>query len=657
MCGFIGFLDLGASQGREAMGLTIAAMTDAIAHRGPDDSGAYLEPDLGLAFGFRRLSILDLTKEGHQPMESSCGRYVIIFNGEIYNFQELKNELLLQGCVFRGGSDTEVVLAGVMQWGIADTVGRLAGMFAIAIWDKDAKELWLSRDRTGKKPLYYGWSDGCFLFGSELKGIKLWPGFNGRVDRTALSEYLRFGYVPAPHSIYSGIKKLVPGSILRLLRQAAKPGELPVPVRFWDLSEVAAQGSSKPFSGSAEEAISALDGILRAAVKTRMVADVPIGAFLSGGIDSSLIVGMMQSMSDQPIKTFSIGFKEGDFNEAIFAAKVAQHLGTEHTECYVTPADAMEVIPTLATIYDEPFSDPSQIPTLLVSKLARCQVTVVLSGDGGDEVFGGYDRYAWASRIWPAIRWIPNFVRVAMRVGLQAIPVSVWDFVLRSSRKGAPAHAAKPGALTGDRIHKLADKIVASSFEDFYRNFVSIEEHPEHLLIGSVPSENGAWPPLAFIESPFRKMMCLDTLTNLPDDILVKVDRATMAFSLEARVPLLDHGVIEWAWTLPISLIFNDGKGKWLLRELLKKYVPRSLFDRPKQGFSVPLREWLRGPLRAWAEDLLDPARLKQEGNFNPEVVQIIWTEHIECRRNWTDKLWTILMFQAWFRNEKNPSN
>ena len=664
MCGLTGFWQTGGCAA-ECATATLNVMATAIAHRGPDDSGVWFDADAGIGLAHRRLSILDLSPAGHQPMFSASGRYVLVFNGEIYNHLELRRELArnhprpgpppsrgressLEGersLVWRGHSDTETLLAGFEVWGIAATLQRAIGMFAIAVWDRAERSLTLARDRLGEKPLYYGWQGDCFLFGSELKALRAHPAFNAAIDRDALSLFLRHNYLPTPHSIYQGIHKLPPGTLLTL--HSANRHVDPVPVAYWSLRDAVEEGQAQPFQGTDAEAITALDDLLRDAVRRQQLADVPLGAFLSGGVDSSTIVALMQAQSSRPVKTFTIGFHENGYNEAHYAQAVAAHLGTDHTELYVTPEQARAVIPRLPTLYDEPFADSSQIPTFLVSELTRQQVTVSLSGDAGDELFGGYNRYLLTRSIWRKMRWLPPALRTLAARSITALPPAAWDRGYRVLASVLPPRWRF--SLPGDKAHKLAGILTAASPELIYRELVSHWPQPATVVIGATEpvtllNQAAAWPNLGFEQ----RMMYFDTLSYLPDDILVKVDRAAMAVSLETRVPLLDHRVVEFAWRLPLAMKIRHGESKWILRQVLDRYVPRTLIERPKMGFGVPLDRWLRGPLRDWAEDLLDESRLRREGFFHSEPIRRKWAEHLSGTRNWQYYLWDVLMFQAW---------
>ncbi|HEY6131562.1 MAG TPA: asparagine synthase (glutamine-hydrolyzing), partial [Halioglobus sp.] len=580
---------------------------------------------------------------GHQPMTSGSGRYVIVFNGEIYNHRELRRAL--QACSsdrrWRGHSDTETLLAAFEIWGVEHTLRELVGMFAFALWDRHDRVLTLARDRMGEKPLYYGWQGNTFLFGSELKALKAHPAFNTLIDRGALALLLRHNYIPAPYSIYEGIGKLPAGSFLQmsLHRREAKP------VVYWSLTEVAERGMSSPFAGSDEEALAALELHLGAAVRGQMVADVPLGALLSGGIDSTAIAALMQMNARQPVRTFTIGFGERDYNEAAHARAVAAYLGTDHTELQLNGDDALALVPQMPAMYDEPFADSSQLPTHLVMKLARQHVTVALSGDAADELFGGYNRYVLAPKVWHNIGWMPLPLRRALGAGLTSISIE------RINRLAEPLSHRIGITQLGDKAHKLGHRLRETrSMHDLYVSLVSEWHRPEHIVVGGhMPSclldERSRWPRLP---DPVSRMMALDGLTYLPDDILVKVDRAAMAVSLETRAPFLDRDVIHFAWSLPMNMKIRDGQGKWLLRRLLDRYIPRELVERPKMGFGIPLDTWLRGPLRDWGESQLAEDRLRREGYLHPEPVRAAWQAHLAGHANYGYRLWSVLMFQAW---------
>ena len=649
MCGISGYLS--SKQMRPAEMESIArAMSDAIVHRGPDDSGTFVDSSAGLAFGFRRLSIVDLSPHGHQPMLSPDSRFAIEFNGEIYNYLEIRKDLEARGWSWRGHSDTEVMLAAFVEWGVEESVKRFNGMFAFAVWDKVERQLWLARDRMGKKPLYYGFSGGTFLWGSELKALTAHPSFEAEIDRSSIALFLKFGYIPAPYSIYRGIFKLPPASLLAVTPATR---HLPTPKPYWSAVDSAVASRRDPFRGNDRDAVQALDSVLRDAVAKRMIADVPLGAFLSGGIDSSAVVSLMQAQSSRPVRTFSIGFGEDEFNEARHAKEVARHLGTDHTEIYVSGEEALAVVPKLPQIYDEPFADSSQIPTYLVSKLARQHVTVALSGDGGDEVFGGYNRYFWAQRIWRGLGPIPRGARRLLARTMRGSSRHVIGAGINLLRPVTPKSLRVNNA--SDKLSKLAEVLDIESPEELYARLVVHWKDPLSAVAGAEQratalDESSAPDELRGV---VERMMILDTVTYLPDDILVKVDRATMAVSLEGRAPLLDYRVFEFAWRLPLNMKIRDGRGKWILRQVLNQYVPQALIERPKMGFGIPLAAWLRGPLRDWAESLLDERRLEQEGFLRPEPIRRKWLEHVRGEREWHYYLWDVLMFQAWLEHTR----
>lgn len=664
MCGIAGLL---TSRAQEAGWLEerVRAMTTALLHRGPDDSGVWTDASAGAALGHRRLSIIDLSPAGHQPMLSGSGGFVVVFNGEIYNHAALRAELdaARAGRHWRGHSDTETLLAGFEDWGIEDTLRRTVGMFAIAIWDGNERTLHLARDRFGEKPLYYGWSGGAFLFGSELKALRAYSARSFAVSREALTQYLRFMYVPAPRSIYEGVYKLEPGCILTVrgtppasapnqpLRPPASYGGITVR-RWWSFKSAVESAASMPLADG-PEALELLESALKEAVKLQSLADVPLGAFLSGGVDSSTIVALMQEQSSRPVKTFTIGYEEAQFDESRHAKAVASHLGTAHEELFVTAAEARGVIPQLQTMYDEPFADSSQIPTHLVCRAARRHVTVALSGDAGDELFGGYNRYFWGPRIWDRVAWLPFPARRALGDAISCVPVSAWDALGAALNKVVPPRLAV--ARAGDKAHKLAARLSkVQSMDDLYMSLVGEWEDPVRMVMNGPASE-----PPSLLQDPLPNshlsddrlsMMYRDTMTYLPEDILCKVDRAAMAVSLETRVPFLDHRVVEAAWRLPMEMKIRGGEGKWALRQILYRRVPRQLIERPKAGFGIPVGEWIRGPLREWAEDLLDARRLSEQGFLQPAAIQHAWAQHVSGRQDSTHKLWSILMFQAWRR-------
>ena len=653
MCGICGYLDLRQELTTPALVATAEEMTNTLYHRGPDDGGVWIDERVGVALGSRRLAIVDLSPDGHQPMVSRSERYVVAFNGEIYNFRSLRNALEQESSAgnvgFRGHSDTEVLLAAVERWGLEQAVARFVGMFAFAIWDRREQRLSLGRDRLGEKPLYYGWCGDVFLFGSELKALRAHPAFHGDINRQALVDYLRFGYIPAPASIYEGVCKLLPGAILTLDCQRKAT---PAPVPYWSIDAVVQEGGDRPYLGTVDEAREHLEALLRNSIREQMVADVPVGALLSGGIDSSTIVSLMQAESRHTVRTFTIGFDEERYNEANHAQVIARQLATEHTELYVTPREAMEVIPDLPLMYDEPFADSSQIPTFLVSRLAREHVTVALSGDGGDELFGGYERYAWGDTIWNAVDRVPIGVRRAVAGAVQTIPSHGWEAGLRAFRPLLPDSVAH--RATGDKLHRLATFMQAQHPGVLYESLLSSCDRPSSIVIGARTSIDRSgdhhWADsINFVQSA----MAWDAKNYLPDDILTKVDRASMGVSLEVRAPFLDHRIFEFAWQLPLSMKVRDGQSKWLLRQVLYRYLPPELVERPKSGFGVPIGDWLRGPLRDWAETLLDERRLRDDGFFLPGPIRQRWQEHCTGVRQWHYNLWSVLMFQAWLDAER----
>lgn len=639
MCGIAGLLSASA-RGSNSLDRLVHAMGNAVAHRGPDDVGIWSDSEAGVAMTQRRLSIVDLSPAGHQPMISADGRYVIVYNGEIYNFLDLRPELEARGVVFRGHSDTEVMLEAFAAYGISATVKRLIGMFAIAVWDKRERTLTLIRDRLGIKPLYWAQFGGLFVYGSELKALRACPGWEPRIDRRAVASYLRHDYVPAPHTIYEGVHHLAPGSILTLPWNGK-----PAIERYWDARDVARSGIRNPVAGSDAELTDRLETLLTDAVKRRMIADVPLGAFLSGGVDSSTVVALMQKANTSPVKTFSIGFDIDDYNEAHHAAAVARHLKTDHTELTVTSQQALDVIPTLADMFDEPFADSSQIPTYLVSALTRRHVTVALSGDGGDELFAGYTRYHLAERMWRGLSLAPLAARRALAASIRTVSPDRWTHIV----SGLPARL-RPG-LVGDKLHKFADVLDQPDSQAVYRRLVTHWE-PGSVMPRADEYDTVLSDPTVPVEFPglLDRMQFLDLVTYLPNDILTKVDRASMAVALEARVPLIDHRVVEFAWQLPRHAKIRNGTSKWLLRQVLYRHVPKELIERPKMGFGIPLGDWLRGPLRDWAEALLDERRLIEAGLVDATRVRQVWQEHLSGRRNWQYLIWNILMLEAWRR-------
>jgi asparagine synthase (glutamine-hydrolysing) len=642
MCGLTGIYAPGglARDAEDAL----RRMTTCIRHRGPDDEGFWLDADAGVAVGSRRLAILDLSPLGHQPMVSPTGRYVIAYNGEIYNHLELRRELERAGQSFRGHSDTETFLAAVERWGLRSALERCAGMYALALWDRERRLLHLVRDRLGEKPLYYGWMGTTLVFGSELKALKSHPAWNAEIDRGALTLLLRYGYIAAPYSIYSGVRKARPATILTF----GGPGGDPIEERYWSPRAAAEGGMAHAADGRETDIVDGFEAALRRTVRQQMLADVPVGAFLSGGIDSSTIVALMQQESTRPVRTFTIGFHETDYNEAEHAKAVSRHLGTDHTELYLTPEETRAVIPRLPEIFDEPFADSSQIPTFLVSRLARQHVTVSLSGDGGDELFGGYDRYAFGRTLWRRVGRVPRPARMVTGRGLAAVSAGAWNGIARTAVPLLPPRLHPP--LFGHKMHVIASLLRAPNAQELYRNQMSLGAVVAAAVIGGTEpvtplGDAAEWLPAA---DPVLRMMYLDLVTYLPDDLLVKTDRASMAVSLETRAPFLDHRIVEHAWRVPSSLKFDAQRGKLLLRHLLARYVPPSLTERPKMGFGVPIGDWLRGPLKAWAESLLDRDTLVRDGLLDPAPIERVWREHQSMHWDWQYALWNVLMLQAW---------
>jgi asparagine synthase (glutamine-hydrolysing) len=648
MCGIAGYWR--ASGGA----VDAAPMATALAHRGPDDAGAWADPSAGIALAHRRLSIIDLSPAGHQPMASPCGRYRIVFNGEIYNHRDLRRALEeTEAVAWRGHSDTETLVHGIARWGLAATLARAVGMFALALWDRHDQTLCLARDRMGEKPLYYGWSAVGLVFGSELKALRAAPGFANAVDPDVLSLYLRFNSVPAPWSILRHIYKVEPGVIVTLGRDALGPppalpptaaGAAPRGVacrRYWSLDAVVAAGADPAMTQS--EALSGLEARLTEAVKIQTVADVPVGAFLSGGVDSSAIVALMRNVTGADVKTFTIGFADTGFDEAPYARAVAAHLGTDHHEMYVDAEDVSAVIPDLATIYDEPFADSSQIPTVLLSRLTRKSVTVALSGDGGDELFCGYNRYLVSRRYREAAARVPSPLRAGIGKALTRLSPGTWDTLTRLP--GIPRIA-----MLGDKMHKVGRMLQSSgSTAEMYRA-VTEEWSGALPLTSPVRLTTMIDAPPALRDTAAEQMMNWDMQSYLPNDILTKVDRAAMAASLETRVPLLDHRVVEQAWRTPLAFKLRDGQGKWALRQILYRYVPKALIERPKAGFAIPIGAWLRGPLRDWAESLLSVHALAEQPTFDAIAIRTRWAEHVAGTHDRTASLWGVLMFQAWAR-------
>ena len=641
MCGIAGVLHSPARDAAlEAVG---AGMARPLTHRGPDDAGVWIWSPVGLALAHTRLAVIDPTPSGRQPMTSADGRFTLVYNGEIYNHGPLRTELLRHD--LRGDSDTEVLVEAIARWGVADTLSRVDGMFAFAVWDHVGRTLTLARDRLGEKPMYYGWLGDTFVFGSELEAIRAHPDFRGGIDREALTLYCRFGYVPAPYSIHAGISKLPAGALLELPADGAArwtSGHGPVR-RYWSLSDVAAAGEAARTPASPAEALDELEQVLWRSVADRMVADVPLGAFLSGGVDSTAVVAAMQDQSARPVRTFTVAVDDAAYDESEHAGRVARHLGTDHTELRVTGQDALDAVSNIPRVYDEPFADSSQVPTMLLSALTRRHVTVALSGDGADELFGGYTRYLLPQRVWDRVRWLPAGVRRGVGAGIRGIPDAWWDRVDR-----LPAVASRV-SRPREKARKVAGVLALDSPERMYHHLMSHWPTPETLVLG------GHEPTTAFDEAAYwatprdraERLMLLDALTYLPDDILTKVDRASMASSLEVRVPFLGREVVEFAWRLPPEMKIRGGEGKWLLRRLVDRHVPRHLTERPKMGFGVPVGDWLRGALRPWAEDLLAPARLADDSHLAVEPIRRAWDRHLGGE-DLAAPLWTVLMFQAW---------
>jgi len=644
MCGLAGFIDSSLQTGADDLRQTVQRMADTLAYRGPDDHGAWVDAEAGVALGHRRLSIIDLSPMGHQPMASHDGRYVIAYNGEVYNFPDLARELAGEGVEFRGTSDTEVIVEACARWGAEAAIKRLNGMFAFALWDRQEHRLILARDHVGIKPLYWGQFGELLLFGSELKALRAHPGWQPRVNRQSLASYLRHFYVPAPLSIYEGVCKLKPGHML-----SWQPGQAPQITCYWNIRRAAEAGHQDPYAGTAEEALEELDWLLKDSVKRQMVADVPLGAFLSGGIDSSAVVALMQAQSSRPVRTFSIGFSDQDFDEAPHARAVAAHLGTQHTEYYAQPRDAMALIPKLHQYYDEPFADSSQLPTCLVSQLARRDVMVALSGDGGDELFAGYHHYRLCASVWRCLSMVPGSARNLAVGALGHVPASL------AGAMGSVLPGTLGQQLRQGRLQRIRQILGAQGPDDMYRRMISQWPDPTQVVRGTTEYKGAIWDEAAVTAIPdfIPRMQYYDAAQYLPDDVLTKVDRASMAVSLETRLPLLDHRVLAFAWRLPMSMKMGLGGGKWILRKLLARYMPPALFERPKMGFGVPVGAWLRGDLREWAGDLLAESRLRADGYFDPAPILAAWRAHAAGEADLSHMIWTILMFQQWLHETK----
>lgn len=644
MCGIAGIFDRSKAMAARHLQADVTAMADVQFHRGPDDGGAWCDAASGIALSQRRLSIIDCSPAGHQPMHSACGRYVITYNGEIYNYRDIAADLKLQGHLIEGGSDTAILLAACAAWGVEAALEKCIGMFAFALWDKEVRTCTLARDRLGIKPLYWGQIGEVFVFGSQIKALQAFSGWQGTVNRDALLSYMRHAYVPGPASIFSNVQKLQPGHIVIIPATGAARN-----ICYWNLRKYAHAGVATPFTDTYEDALGRMETLLRDAVKRRMVSDVPLGSFLSGGVDSSLVTALMQDQSNTPVRSFSIGFNEPGYDESHHAAKVAAHLGTDHTELTVTSDQVRDLIPNIPQWYDEPFADSSQLPTLMLSQLTRQHVTVALSGDGGDEVFAGYNRYVWAKRLPHMTGCAPRGVRRAIACLMQSVPPGIMNGVgnVFSGRN-------VPGQL-GDKLHKLASVLDVDDADMLYHRLISQWQNPDDIVSGARELESILSDDTVRNDRPddTGRMQLFDMATYLPDDILTKVDRASMAFSLEARVPLLDHRVVEFAWTLPRDYLLHNKVGKRILRDILCRHVPRSLIERPKMGFGVPLDAWLRGPLRDWAEALLSETRLKNDGYLNPAPVRAAWRRHLAGTRNEAYALWTVLMFQTWLDHNR----
>jgi asparagine synthase (glutamine-hydrolysing) len=669
MCGIAGFIILSGKVDLAASYADIRRMTDTLTHRGPDDADYWVDPSGGTALGHRRLSIIDLSPAGRQPMHSRCGRYHIVFNGEIYNFEEIRTDLSSAGCNFRGHSDTEVLLAACSLWGVETTLKRSSGMFAFALWDSSLRTLTIARDRMGEKPLYYGVVGHRLVFASELRALRLSPAWGGHISHEAVAMYLRYGYIPAPYSIFRNIFKLPPASFLTFKTKSAASQPLSpyavnqlgsdlAPVRYWSLRSVAEKGLADQIKDE-REAVESLEHLLGKSVRNQMVADVPLGAFLSAGVDSSTVVSLMQHNSNRPVKTFTVGFEDKNFNEAPFARDISKHLGTEHIELYLSASDALGRIPSLAGIFDEPFADSSQLPTLLLSELVRRHVTVCLTGDSGDELFGGYNRYWWSKRLWRLLAPWPRPLRKIVAEGITALPLSTWNSMTAPLYRWLPESAKGMQCSAGEKLLKIADAMGSRDITELYNNLVSYWKTPEDVVPGVVEpcSTITADNLLSGAHDDVYNMFFWDQSGYLPDDNLVKVDRASMAVSLETRIPLLDHRIVEFSWRVPVAMKYRDGAGKWLLRQVLNRHVPKELMDRPKMGFSVPVGSWLKNELRDWAESLLSDTSLRNTGILDPRPVRRAWEDHLAGRRNMQSQLWTVLMLQSWMAaNESVPA-
>ena len=647
MCGITGFISPYLSKNNFKQ--NISCMTNKLEHRGPDDEGIWFDADSGVALGHSRLSIVDLSSAGHQPMISGCGRYYIVFNGEIYNHKSLRKKLS-DSINWQSHSDTETLINAISQWGLKKTLSKLLGMFAFAIWDRKQHKLTIVRDRLGEKPLYFGFNGKTLLFGSELKAIEAFPGESLNINKDSLEQYLRYGYVPAPYSIYKGIYKLSPGNFIEFSLEDVKAKSIPKSLKYWSLTSIIKKHQTKEFLGSDIEATNQLENLLKKSISGQLLGDVPLGAFLSSGVDSSTVVSLMQTQSSNPINTFTIGFKEFGYDESESAKEISSFLGTNHCELFLTPKDALNIIPRLPTIYDEPFSDVSQIPTFLISQFASNNVKVCLSGDGGDELFCGYSRHIAGPRILRILKNIPFKLRNIISNFIQKIPPSKWDDFYYACEIFLPRHLRIN--LPGIKIYKISDLIKYETLYEIYLSLISSWSSPHEIILDK--NDNKEFEDFEFsnikLKDPFHQIMCMDTLNYLPNDILVKIDRAAMASSLETRLPLLDHRVIEFAWKTPLNMKLKDNQSKWLLRQVLKRYLPDNLIEGPKKGFSVPIAQWLRGPLKNWADDLLDEKLIFSQNYFSAKPIKIKWEEHLSGKQDWSKQLWTILMFQSWLQ-------
>lgn len=653
MCGIAGFLSGNFTSSFED---SLNQMAGALHHRGPDDHGHWSDTNSGIGLCHTRLSILDLTSAGHQPMSSASGRYVLVYNGEIYNHKTLRNVLECEEKIlqWRGTSDTETLLAGFEKWGMKQTLEKIRGMFAIALWDSLEKKLYLARDRYGEKPLYYGWQKDTFLFGSELKALKKHPSFQGEINRDALNLFIKYSYIQAPYSIYEGIHKLEPGTFLCLeVENKFESKNINLkPEIYWSLEETSKYALSHTQILDETKAIKQLDELLSNVIQEQMISDVPIGSFLSGGIDSSTITAIMQAQSERPIETFTIGFNEQGYDEAKCAKAISRHLGTRHEEFYVSPHEALDIIPLIPRLYDEPFADISQIPTFLLAKLTRQRVTVALSGDAGDETFGGYNRYIWVGKIWNIIKILPRPLRKGIKNAFFTVSSAESNNIIGSILNSLPV--SHQFSLPTDKINKVMSSLAAQSKQEIFLKILTSFEEVDSLVLEAkepkiILNEKEKWPEFKCFE---HQMMYLDAMTYLPNDILVKVDRAAMGVSLETRVPFLDPRITDFAWRLPLNMKIRDGKGKWILNQLLSKYIPLDLLNRPKMGFSVPIGDWLRGPLKGWADELLCEKRLHSEGYLNAGCIREKWEEHSTGKSDWSRLLWNVLMFQAWLEEQ-----